>query len=57
MHEKMQCFTIWAPLIFTEVDAHANLDVDFELDSLCLMSTFMWQREKKKVLLGAGGAS
>lgn len=53
----MQCFTVWAPLIFTEVDTHANLDVDFELDSLCLICISVWQREKEKVLLRAEGAS
>lgn len=53
----MQCFTVWAPLIFTEVDTHANLDVDFELDSLCLICISVWQREKEKVLLRAEGVS
>lgn len=56
-HEKMQCFTISTPLIFTEVDTQANLDVDFEPDIFCLISTSVWQREKKKVLLGAEGVS
>lgn len=53
----MQCFTISAPLIFIEVDTQANLDVDFELDFFCLISTFVWQRKKKKALLGAEGVS